>query len=118
MTVEYLDLTDYVAIATEVTSLDTTRMISASRLDLVDPARHAPSADSVRDGTTRVSKSVRLAATTTRGTVRRGPGVFVRVASVDAPNLPHRQSDLVCEVRDLRPRAGAPLQQAERTVAA
>ena len=44
MTVEYLDLTDYVAIAVEVTGLDVTTLIKASRLDLADSALHAPSA--------------------------------------------------------------------------
>ena len=44
MTVEYLDLTDYVAIAGEVTGLDVTTLIKASRLDLADSALHAPSA--------------------------------------------------------------------------
>ena len=44
MTVEYLDLTDYVAIAADVTGLDVTLLIKASRLDLADSALHAPSA--------------------------------------------------------------------------
>ena len=44
MTVEYLDLTDYVAVAVEVTGLDVTTLIKASRLDLADSALHAPSA--------------------------------------------------------------------------
>ena len=44
MTVEYLDLTDYVANAVEVTGLDVTTLIKASRLDLADSALHAPSA--------------------------------------------------------------------------
>ena len=38
MSVEYLDLTDYVAIAAEVTSLDTTTIVKTTRLDLADSA--------------------------------------------------------------------------------
>ena len=44
MSVEYLDLTDYVAIAAQVTNLDTTTIVKAPRLDLADSALHAPSA--------------------------------------------------------------------------
>lgn len=44
MTVEYLDLTDYLAIAAEVTGLDIDTVIKVTNLDLADSALHAPSA--------------------------------------------------------------------------
>ena len=44
MTVEYLDLADYVAIAAEVTGLDTATVMKAANLDLADSALHAPAA--------------------------------------------------------------------------
>lgn len=44
MTVEYLDLTDYLAIAAEVTGLDLDTAIKVTNLDLADSALHAPSA--------------------------------------------------------------------------
>lgn len=44
MIVEYLDLTDYLAIAAEVTSLDVTTLTKVTRLSLADSALHAPSA--------------------------------------------------------------------------
>lgn len=44
MTVEYLDLADYVAIAAEVTGLDTATIMKAANLDLADSALHAPAA--------------------------------------------------------------------------
>ncbi len=44
MTVEYLDLADYVAIAAEVTGLDAATIMKAANLDLADSALHAPAA--------------------------------------------------------------------------
>jgi death on curing protein len=44
VTVEYLDLTDYVAIAAEVTGLDVQTVMQVANLDLADSALHAPSA--------------------------------------------------------------------------
>lgn len=44
MTVEYLDLADYLAIAAEVTGLDIDTVIKVTNLDLADSALHAPSA--------------------------------------------------------------------------
>lgn len=44
MTVKYLDLTDYLAIATEVTGLDTATVTRVTRLSLADSALHAPAA--------------------------------------------------------------------------
>jgi death-on-curing protein len=44
VTVEYLDLADYLAIATEVTALDIDTLLSVSRLGLAESALHAPAA--------------------------------------------------------------------------
>ena len=44
MTVEYLSLADYLAIASSVTGLDIDTLIKATKLDLADSALHAPSA--------------------------------------------------------------------------
>ena len=44
MTVEYLDLADYVAIAAEVTGLDVATVMKVANLDLADSALHAPAA--------------------------------------------------------------------------
>lgn len=44
MTVEYLDLADYVAIAAEVTGLDLDVVMKVANLDLADSALHAPAA--------------------------------------------------------------------------
>jgi len=44
VTVEYLDLVDYLAIAAEVTGLDLTTVMKVTNLDLADSALHAPSA--------------------------------------------------------------------------
>ena len=44
MTVEYLDLADYVAIAAEVTGLDAATVMKVANLDLADSALHAPAA--------------------------------------------------------------------------
>lgn len=44
MTIEYLDLVDYLAIAAEVTSLSVRTLESVTKLDLADSALHAPSA--------------------------------------------------------------------------
>ncbi len=44
MTVDYLDLADYVAIAAEVTSLDAATVMKVANLDLADSALHAPAA--------------------------------------------------------------------------
>ena len=44
MSVEYLDLVDYLAIAAEVTGLSVETLIRAARLDLADSALHAPAA--------------------------------------------------------------------------
>lgn len=46
MTVKYLDLTDYVAIAAEVCELDPADVMRAARLELADSALHAPAAGS------------------------------------------------------------------------
>lgn len=44
MSVEYLSLADYLAIAASVTGLDIDTLIKATKLDLADSALHAPSA--------------------------------------------------------------------------
>ena len=44
MTVEYLDLADYLAIAAEVTGLDVDTLLRVSRLGLAESALHAPAA--------------------------------------------------------------------------
>lgn len=44
MTVEYLDLADFLVIAAEVTGLDVDTVIKVADLDLADSALHAPSA--------------------------------------------------------------------------
>ncbi len=44
MTVEYLDLTDYVAIAADVTGLDIVTILKVTSHDLADSALHAPAA--------------------------------------------------------------------------
>ena len=44
MTVEYLDLADYLAIAAEVTGLDVTTITKVTNLNLADSALHAPAA--------------------------------------------------------------------------
>ena len=44
MSVEYLDLSDYLAIAAEVTGLDLPILIRVTRLSLADSALHAPAA--------------------------------------------------------------------------
>jgi len=44
VTVEYLDLADYLAIAAEVTGLDAVTVIKVANVDLADSALHAPAA--------------------------------------------------------------------------
>lgn len=44
MTVRYVDLVDYVAIAAEVTGLDVATVMKVANLDLADSALHAPAA--------------------------------------------------------------------------
>ncbi len=44
MSVEYLDLVDYLAIAAEVTGLSVDTLTRAAKLDLADSALHAPAA--------------------------------------------------------------------------
>jgi death-on-curing protein len=44
VTVEYLDLADYVAIAVEVTGLESATVMKLANLDLADSALHAPAA--------------------------------------------------------------------------
>ncbi len=44
MSVDYLSLADYLAIAASVTGLDVDTIIKATKLDLADSALHAPSA--------------------------------------------------------------------------
>ncbi len=44
MSVEYLDLTDFLAIAVEITGLDIETLMRAAKLDLADSALHAPAA--------------------------------------------------------------------------
>ncbi len=46
MTVEYLDITDYLAIAAEVTGLDSDTVVRITDVGLADSALHAPSAGS------------------------------------------------------------------------
>ena len=45
MSVEYLDLADYIAIASELTGIDATVIASLDRISLADSALHAPSAE-------------------------------------------------------------------------
>ena len=44
MSVEYLGLVDYIAIAAEVTGLDVDTLLHVAKLDLADSALHAPAA--------------------------------------------------------------------------
>jgi death on curing protein len=44
VTVEYLDLADYIAIASEITGLDVATVMKVANLDLADSALHAPAA--------------------------------------------------------------------------
>lgn len=44
MTVEYLDLADYIAIAADVTGLDLQTVLNMTNADLADSALHAPAA--------------------------------------------------------------------------
>jgi death on curing protein len=44
VTVEYLDVADYLAIATEVTGLSVDTLLSVTRIGLAESALHAPSA--------------------------------------------------------------------------
>jgi death-on-curing protein len=44
VSVEYLDLTDYLAIAAEITGLDLTTLTTVTHLSLADSALHAPAA--------------------------------------------------------------------------
>lgn len=44
MSVEYLDLADYIGVASEITGLDETMVIKIANLDLADSALHAPAA--------------------------------------------------------------------------
>lgn len=44
MTIEYLDLADFITIAEAVTGLDTVTLLRVTRLDLADSALHAASA--------------------------------------------------------------------------
>jgi death-on-curing protein len=44
VTIEYLDLADFVTIAAEVTGLDTATVMKLASLDLADSALHAPAA--------------------------------------------------------------------------
>lgn len=44
MTIEYLDLADYVAISADVTGLDIETVMKVANLDLADSALHAPAA--------------------------------------------------------------------------
>jgi death-on-curing protein len=44
VSVEYPDLTDYLAVAGAVTGLDDQTLLTATKLDLADSALHAPSA--------------------------------------------------------------------------
>ncbi len=79
MTVEYLDLADYVAIAAEVTGLDMNTVMKVTNLDLADSALHAPAAgfgdtDFYRTSSTRrPSWSCASSATTRCPTATSGP---------------------------------------------
>jgi death-on-curing protein len=44
VTIEYLDLADYLAIAAEITGLDVRTLTTVTRLSLADSALHAPAA--------------------------------------------------------------------------
>jgi death-on-curing protein len=44
VTIKYLDLADYLAIAAEITGLDVRTLTTVTRLSLADSALHAPSA--------------------------------------------------------------------------
>ena len=44
MTVAYVELADYLAIATEITGLDVRTVVRVTNLDLADSALHAPQA--------------------------------------------------------------------------
>ncbi len=50
MSVEYLDLADYIAIAAEVTGLDIATIMKVASLALADSALHAPAAGFDQDG--------------------------------------------------------------------
>ncbi len=42
MSIRYVELTDYLAIAAEITGLDTNTLIQATKIDLAESALHAP----------------------------------------------------------------------------
>jgi death-on-curing protein len=44
VSIRYIELADYLAIATEITGLDTSTLIGATKLDLAESALHAPAA--------------------------------------------------------------------------
>ena len=44
MSVDYVDLSEYLSIAAEVTALDVDTVVKVARLDLADSALHAPAA--------------------------------------------------------------------------
>jgi death on curing protein len=45
VSIEYIDLADYIAIATAITGLDLRTVMNITNLDLADSALHAPAAD-------------------------------------------------------------------------
>jgi death-on-curing protein len=44
VSIRYVELTDYLAIAAEITGLDTNTLIQATKIDLAESALHAPAA--------------------------------------------------------------------------
>ena len=57
MTVEYLDLANYLAIAAAVTGLDVATLMKVTSLDLADSALHAPPAGSTTATSTQTSST-------------------------------------------------------------
>jgi hypothetical protein len=48
VSIRYIELVDYLAIAAEITGLDTTTLTRVAKIDLAESALHAPAAGLVR----------------------------------------------------------------------
>ena len=55
MSIRYVELADYLAIAAEITGLDTDTLVRVTKVDLAESALHAPAAGFGRPSSTRGS---------------------------------------------------------------
>jgi hypothetical protein len=55
VSIRYVELVDYLAIATEVTGLDANTLTRVAKIDLAESALHAPAAGSARQNSTQTS---------------------------------------------------------------